>query len=100
MDINILTNVVIGLLTVFVPAIFGMMMKMFARNDKIISDIVDEQKDIVKSMNNCQTSMSKEYVLKADYRSDMVEIKTLLGDQSKKIDQIWKSLRTDKDGKD
>lgn len=96
MDINILTNVVIGLLTIFVPVIFGMMMKMFARNDKIISDIVEEQKHIVESMNNCQTAMPKEYVLKADYRNDMVEIKTLLGDQSKKIDQIWKSLRTEK----
>jgi hypothetical protein len=38
-------------------------------------------------------------VLKADYRSDMAEIKVLLGDQSKKIDQIWKHMRIS-NGKD
>ena len=80
MDLNTLINVVVGLLTIFVPAIFGMMMKMFARNDKIISDIVEEQRAIVDSMNKCQSSMPKEYVLKADYKSDMAEVKTMLGE--------------------
>jgi hypothetical protein len=80
MDLNILINVVVGLLTIFVPVIFSMMMRMFARNDKIISDIVEEQKHIVESMNNCQTAMPKEYVLKSDYKSDMAEVKSMLGE--------------------
>jgi hypothetical protein len=99
MDINILINVIVGLLAIFVPVIFSMMMRMFARNDKIISDIVEEQRHIAESMSNCQVSMPKEYVLKADYKSDMAEIKVLLGDQSKKIDQIWKHMRIS-NGKD
>ena len=80
MELNTLVNVVVGLLTIFVPVIFSMMMRMFARNDKVISDIVEDQKNIVDSMNQCQSSMPKEYVLKSDYKSDMAEVKTMLSE--------------------
>ena len=96
MDLNILINVVVGLLAIFVPVIFSMMMRMFARNDSLIAEIVEDQKGIARSMTACQSTMPKEYVLKVDYKSDMVEIKALLGEQSKKIDQIWKHMRIDK----
>ena len=80
MDINILINVVVGLLAIFVPVIFSMMMRMFARNDGLIAEIVEDQKEITKSMSNCQSSMPREYVLKADYKSDMVEVKNMLSE--------------------
>jgi hypothetical protein len=47
-------------------------------------------------MTNCQTNMPLNYVLKADYKIEMSELKGMIGSQSKKIDQIWKHMRIDK----
>ena len=39
--------------------------------------------------------MPKDYVLKADYKTEASEIKSMISEQSKKIDQIWRILRTE-----
>ena len=40
--------------------------------------------------------MPRDYVLKADYKTEASEIKVMIAEQSKKIDQIWKHMRIDK----
>ncbi|MCH9712901.1 MAG: hypothetical protein K0U20_09780 [Proteobacteria bacterium] len=61
-----------------------------------MSRLADTVNKLEQNMTNCQTNMPKDYVLKVDHKSDLAEIKTLISEQSKKIDQIWKSLRVDK----
>ncbi len=51
---------------------------------------------IQASLNLSQANLPKEYVLKSDHKSDVSEIKAMIIDQSKKIDQIWKHMRIDK----
>jgi len=40
--------------------------------------------------------MPLNYVLKADYKIEMSELKGMIASQSSKIDQIWKHMRIDK----
>ena len=37
--------------------------------------------------------MPRDYVLKSDYKTEASEIKAMITEQSKKIDQIWKHMR-------
>jgi len=62
----------------------------------VVKNIMTDIKDLEKNMNQCQQSMPKEYMLKADYHSDAKDIKDELREQSKKIDQIWKHMRISK----
>jgi len=62
----------------------------------VVKGIMADVKELEHTMNHCQSNMPKDYVLKVDHKSDLAEIKTLISEQSKKIDQIWKSLRVDK----
>jgi hypothetical protein len=82
MDLSDIILTLVGLLTV------GM--------GTVVKSIMVDVKDLENTMNQCQSSMPKDYVLKDDHKSDIAEIKILIADQSKKIDQIWKSLRVDK----
>jgi len=62
----------------------------------VVKSIMKDIKDLEHTMNHCQSSMPKDYVLKDDYKTEASEIKAMITEQSKKIDQIWKSLRVDK----
>lgn len=65
----------------------------------VIKNLVTDVKELEHTMNSCQSNMPRDYVLKADYKTEASEIKTMITEQSKKIDQIWKSLRVDNNGK-
>ena len=51
-----------------------------------LADTVDS---LEQNMSNCQNNMPLNYVLKADYKADMIEIKKMLGD-------IYKIIREKK----
>jgi len=55
----------------------------------VIKSIMTDIKELEHTMNSCQTSMPKEYVLKEDYRTEMREIKKMLGN-------IYDIIRKDK----
>ena len=55
-----------------------------------LADTVDK---LEQNINNCQTNMPRDYVLKDDYKTEASEIKSMIIEQSKKIDQIWKHMR-------
>jgi len=61
-----------------------------------MSMLADTVNKLRQNITNCQSNMPKDYVLKADYKTEASEIKAMISEQSKKIDQIWKSLRVDK----
>jgi hypothetical protein len=58
-----------------------------------LADTVDS---LEQNMSNCQNNMPLNYVLKADYKEEMSELKGMIASQSSKIDQIWKHMRVDK----
>ncbi len=62
----------------------------------VIKNLVADVKDLEHTMNNCQSNMPRDYVLKADYKTEANEIKVMIAEQSKKIDQIWKHMRIGK----
>ena len=62
----------------------------------VIKQIMTDIRVLETTMTNCQTSMPKEYVLKADHTLEISELKGMIASQSKKIDQIWKHMRVDK----
>ena len=62
----------------------------------VVKSIMKDIKDLEHTMNHCQSSMPKDYVLKDDYKTEASEIKAMITEQSKKIDQIWKHIRVDK----
>jgi len=62
----------------------------------VIKQIMTDIRVLETTMNSCQTSMPKEYVLKADHTLEISELKGMIASQSKKIDQIWKHMRVDK----
>ena len=66
----------------------------------VVKGIMADVKELEHTMNHCQSNMPRDYVLKADYKTEASEIKSMISEQSKKIDQIWKSIRTDNNGKD
>jgi len=61
-----------------------------------MSRLADTVNKLEQNITNCQSNMPKDYVLKSDYKTEASEIKAMISEQSKKIDQIWKSLRVDK----
>ena len=61
-----------------------------------MSRLADTVNKLGQNITNCQTNMPLNYVLKADYKMEMSELKGMIGSQSKKIDQIWKHMRIDK----
>ena len=62
----------------------------------VIKSLVTDVKELEHTMNRCQSNMPRDYVLKADYKTEASEIKSMIIEQSKKIDQIWKHMRVDK----
>ena len=65
----------------------------------VVKGIVADVKELEHTMNRCQSNMPRDYVLKADYKTEASEIKAMIIEQSKKIDQIWQVLRVG-NGKD
>jgi hypothetical protein len=59
----------------------------------VVRAIMSDVKELEHTMTSCQTNMPRDYVLKADYRNEASEIKSMISEQSKKIDQIWKHMR-------
>lgn len=60
----------------------------------VVKGIMADVKELEHTMNHCQSSMPKEYVLKDDYKTEMREIKKMLGN-------IYDIIREkDKNGKD
>lgn len=45
----------------------------------VVKNIVADIKELEHNMTTCQSQMPKEYVLKDDYKSEMREIKKMLG---------------------
>ena len=45
----------------------------------IVANVVGDIKKLEDKMTSCQTSMPKEYVLKADHNREMQDIKKMLG---------------------
>ena len=62
----------------------------------VVKGIMADVKELEHTMNRCQSNMPRDYVLKADYKTEASEIKSMIIEQSKKIDQIWKHMRVDK----
>ncbi len=62
----------------------------------VVKSLVADVKELEHTMNRCQSSMPRDYVLKLDYKTEASEIKAMITEQSKKIDQIWKHMRIDK----
>ncbi len=65
----------------------------------VIKNIMTDIKELEHTMNSCQSNMPRDYVLKSDYKTEASEIKSMIIEQSKKIDQIWQVLRVG-NGKD
>jgi hypothetical protein len=61
-----------------------------------MSRLAETVSKVEANMTNCQTNMPLNYVLKADYKEEMAELKGMIASQSSKIDQIWKHMRIDK----
>ena len=62
----------------------------------VVKNLVADVKELEHTMNNCQSNMPRDYVLKSDYKTEASEIKAMIIEQSKKIDQIWKHMRIGK----
>jgi hypothetical protein len=62
----------------------------------VVKGIMADVKELEHTMTSCQSNMPRDYVLKADYKTEASEIKAMITEQSKKIDQIWKHMRIDK----
>jgi len=58
-----------------------------------MSRLADTVNKLEQNITNCQTNMPRDYVLKDDYKTEASEIKAMISEQSKKIDQIWKHMR-------
>ena len=65
----------------------------------VVKGIMADVKELEHTMNRCQSNMPRDYVLKSDYKTEASEIKAMIIEQSKKIDQIWQVLRVG-NGKD
>ncbi len=62
----------------------------------VVKGIMADVKELEHTMNRCQSNMPRDYVLKSDYKTEASEIKAMIIEQSKKIDQIWKHMRSGK----
>ena len=45
-----------------------------------VRNIMKDIKDLEHNMNHCQSTLPKEYVLKDDYKTEVKEIKSMLGE--------------------
>ena len=45
-----------------------------------LSRLAKDVKELENNMNACQTSLPEKYVMKSDYKDDIKEIKSMLGD--------------------
>ena len=59
----------------------------------VVKGIMADVKELEHTMNSCQSNMPRDYVLKSDYKTEASEIKSMIIEQSKKIDKIWEVLR-------
>ena len=62
----------------------------------VVKNLVADIKELEHTMNSCQSNMPRDYVHKSDHKTEASEIKSMIIEQSKKIDQIWKHMRIDK----
>ena len=62
----------------------------------VVKNLVADVKELEHTMNTCQSNMPRDYVLKSDYKTEASEIKAMITEQSKKIDQIWTHISVDK----
>ena len=62
----------------------------------VVKGIMADVKELEHTMNSCQSNMPRDYVLKSECKTEASEIKSMIIEQSKKIDQIWKHMRIDK----
>jgi len=46
----------------------------------VIKSVIQDVKELEHHMSHCQSNMPKEYVMKSDYKDDIKEIKSMLGD--------------------
>lgn len=46
----------------------------------VIKTVIADVKELEHHMTNCQSTMPKEYVMKVDYKDDIKEIKSMLGE--------------------
>ena len=46
----------------------------------VIKSVITDVKEFEHHMTTCQSTMPKEYVMKVDYKEDIKEIKSMLGD--------------------
>ena len=46
----------------------------------VVKSIMKDIKDLEHNMNHCQSSLPKEFVMKTDYKDDIKEIKSMLGE--------------------
>ena len=46
----------------------------------VIKSFITDVKELEHHMTTCQSTMPKEYVMKVDYKEDIKEIKSMLGD--------------------
>lgn len=61
-----------------------------------LSRLAADVKELERNMVTCQLDLHEKFVHKNDYHEDLQEFKTEMREQSKKIDQIWKTLREGK----
>jgi len=61
-----------------------------------LSRLASDVKDLERNMVSCQLNITDKFVQKDDYHNDIRDFKDEMREQSKKIDQIWKTLREDK----
>ena len=81
------------LLEIVFALILGLVGTISSVSAWVVKGIMADVKELEHTMNRCQSNMPRDYVLKADYKTEASEIKSMIIEQSKKIDQIWKHMR-------
>lgn len=61
-----------------------------------LSRLASDVKQLERNMVTCQIDLNDKFVHKNDYHEDLKDFKDEMREQSKKIDQIWKTLRKEK----
>ena len=74
------------ILLILVSLVVGMLGWFLSR----LATTVDK---LEENMNHCQSNMPLSYVLKEDYREDMVDIKKALSKMNDKLDSLIKSTK-------
>jgi predicted urease superfamily metal-dependent hydrolase len=46
----------------------------------VVKTVMKDIKDLEHNMNSCQNDLPKEFVMKTDYKDDIKEIKSMLGE--------------------